>query len=269
MATVFQAEVHAINNACNFMLQASKYSMFQKISIYSDSFSGLQALSNDDTSSAMIKECKETLNKLNKKYAINVYWIKGHNNETGNELADMIAKLGTTPHPVVEPVLPLSKTYFHAKIEEFTNKKWQENWDKNPEQFAVTKKFISVINTDKSYRKSVLSLKRPQLHKLVSWVTGHTPLRNMLNKYYPHMSKTCRKCNKHDETSYHVLMECESTLTKRYQHIGNYLHDQHSRVVKNYKSRKKFWTPKNKRPNTEFVDLMIELISDIAPSFET
>jgi ribonuclease HI len=270
IASVFQAEIHAIINACDNMSDSKKPPQFNKISIFSDSLASINALSNDDTKNNLVLECKKSINKLQLKFEVSIFWIKGHTNHCGNELADMLAKLGTTPTPIVEPVLGISNTYLNKQIHEDANAKWQDQWDSNPEMYAATKTFVKKINTDITYRKGMLSLKRPVLHNLVAWITGHTSLRYMLSKYYPHMLNHCRRCAADSETAFHALMECDSTILKRHEYLGEHLgiyFNPDSNII-NHKARKKHWSPSNKELDLSFIDQLSKMIKSTAPLFE-
>jgi ribonuclease HI len=114
MATIFQAEMHAIWHACTYINNnITKYITqgIEAIDIISDSRSSLQALQRNCTTSGSIKDCKIILDTLHTKIPTHLHWIKAHQGHAGNELADLRAKHGTTlVNTMVEPILPVSQS---------------------------------------------------------------------------------------------------------------------------------------------------------------
>ena len=136
---------------------------------------------------------------------VSLAWIKGHFYNTGNELADYLAKQGNT---IQTPnyKTPLPKKEAHSLIENEIHKRWTEDWESHVNQFKHTKYFIEKPGD----AKNLLSYSRKELRNLVNFITGHIPL----NKHLYAMNKSdtdkCRFCNGQEkETPIHIL-ECEA-----------------------------------------------------------
>jgi ribonuclease HI len=120
MATIFQAEVHAIWHACTYINNNINKYITQgivAIDVISDSRSSLQALQRNCTTSNSIKNCKIALDTLHTKIPLHLHWIKAHQGHAGNELADLRAKHGTTlVNTMVEPIIPVPHSWIKNKI---------------------------------------------------------------------------------------------------------------------------------------------------------
>jgi ribonuclease HI len=264
LASVYQAEIKAIINACHFIIfEESGIPDETPIAIFSDSQSTVLSIANDNTDNILIKECKDLLNKLSETREVEVNWIKGHDDNTGNEFADYLAKEGTKPVPTVEPVLPITKSQLHAKLRENTHSNWQSEWESFDEKYLNTKKFASTINTDKKFQKDILSRGRENLNKYVSWMTGHCKLGKHLSKLDPGVNPICRKCNDEYETPYHIIMECSALDQQR--RIQSELHNM--KEIMNWKKKKRKWTTINRQLDTPTIDHLLDMINDIEHLF--
>jgi ribonuclease HI len=91
-ATVFQAEVKASTMVCQTLKQRKD----MDILIRCDSQAAIAAIMSINIVSKTVLECRELLNKLGSKNRVTLSWIKAHANHLVNELADHLAKSGTT-----------------------------------------------------------------------------------------------------------------------------------------------------------------------------
>jgi ribonuclease HI len=89
-ASVFQAEVRAISTIAKTLMQCCS----KIILIRTDSQAAVTAISNTNTGSKTVAECKQLLNRLGAKNNVTIAWVKAHANHIGNEQADRLAKLG-------------------------------------------------------------------------------------------------------------------------------------------------------------------------------
>ena len=104
-ATVFQAEVEAINQGARFASETVKptptnLSLYGDLSQYEIYFIGdnkasLQAITHRLAKSQIVLNCTNNLSKLNQTHKITLNWVKAHAGNEGNERADVLAKQGT------------------------------------------------------------------------------------------------------------------------------------------------------------------------------
>ena len=103
--TVFQAEVTAINEAADYLLNLANHRKFHHVKILSDSQAALTALSNTKLESQTVKNASIAQNSLKLRCdTVRLAWIKAHVGTQGNEEADQGAKEGacllyTSPSP--------------------------------------------------------------------------------------------------------------------------------------------------------------------------
>ena len=89
--SVFQAEVTAILKACDFLNNF----VTKSITIFSDSQSAIAALAGINVKSKTVADCIDKLNSLSISSKVDIKYVRAHADHTGNEAADVDAKLGT------------------------------------------------------------------------------------------------------------------------------------------------------------------------------
>ena len=107
----------------------------RKIDIFSDSQACIKALAKNTTNCKIIAECKSLIFEVNLRLntTVTLYWVKGHNNNTGNELADYLAKTGAQLSPFGPlPFIPLSLNTVKNNINDSYVDKWQKLWSNLP-----------------------------------------------------------------------------------------------------------------------------------------
>ena len=200
--SVFQAEVYAIDKSCHLLRQLETKS----VTIFSDSMSGLYALNAIQTRSKVVKNCLDSLNLLAASGCkIELKWVKGHDNHTGNEIADFMAKTGTA-NELNKVELPPPKSTATVKIFNAMYKKWNERWKSNPEDFKATKIFFPELNRKKA--DSLMKLDRYTLSNMIQIISGHNRLNYFEWKLDPMKNATCRFCQWEDETAWHLIGMC-------------------------------------------------------------
>ena len=93
-ATVFLAEITAIPKSAEMLLDSGWKK--QTITIYSDSQASLAALNKLTVNSDTVQKCLNALNALAKDNGIHLPWVKAHVGIHGNEIADFLAKKGSS-----------------------------------------------------------------------------------------------------------------------------------------------------------------------------
>ena len=99
-STVFQAEVKALLVTANILIRNKVRN--KTIQVRSDRSAALQALQSTSVTSKLVREAKDKWNHIGSHNTASLAWIKAHVGHEGNELADELAKRGTTQ--IVNPV---------------------------------------------------------------------------------------------------------------------------------------------------------------------
>ena len=207
--TVFMAEVKAILEATERL----KYRKNEKIIFRIDSQAAIQAINNDLTSSKLVQDCLNKLNRLGNKNKVILQWIKAHVGHAGNELADELAKEGAKN--IVygpEPFLGFPEKYKTTIIKEHIYSVWYKR-RKNITTCRQTKIFFPEINDKLS--KNLGKIKRDDLGKMVSFITGHCNMNRHLNLIDASHDLNCRLCGEAEETPEHVMKSCPSLVSRR------------------------------------------------------
>ena len=198
--SVFQAEIYAIDKSCCLLRDLD----VKDVTIFSDSMSGLQALDGTQTRSKTIKNL-DSLNLLGQRCKVELAWVRGHDNNTGNEIADYLAKTGSTNETnIVE--LPPPKSIAKMKIKEAMYKQWKERWLLTNTS-RQTKIFFPNIDVKKS--GAIINLDRKTLGMMIQVLTGHNHLKYHQSKIDALQQDTsCRFCLEEEETSAHLILTC-------------------------------------------------------------
>ena len=74
-------------------------------------------------------------------------------------------------------------------------------------------------------RARLLSFNRIQFRVVIGLLTGHNTLRRHLCTMGMSNNPTCRKCCTEEETSVHILCECEALASLGHSHLGSFFLD--------------------------------------------
>jgi ribonuclease HI len=216
MATVFQAEVHAIE-VCARRCLNRQYLERKHIVIASDSQAALRALNKSTFHSKQVLECKRILNKLGDKCFLTLTWVPGHEGVMGNEKADELAKRGSETEFIgPEPFLGFSLGNYITELE-----KWE--WKCKKEQFrmlGISSHSRNFLEINKKKAEEALALSKPDLRLLIGILTGHCELNAHMKRIGRSEVSLCRFCKKSEETPLHILCECEAIARVRLEQIS-------------------------------------------------
>ena len=144
------------------------------INLFSDSQASLLALTSTSISSRLVLEIADQLNTLGTSHRVELRWVPGHEGVYGNELADELAREGSSSIPIgPEPFLPLSDGIINSHIEDYF--------------FNLhLKKYNQVALSDKGKTPLTLFLNKYKYRNInisgthIRWLTwllsGHSPL---------------------------------------------------------------------------------------------
>ena len=209
--TVFQAEVTAIRKSAEMLLGSSHNK--QNITFCSDSQASLAALNKLTVNSDTVEKCLNALNALGKKNKVHIRWVKAHVGIRGNEIADYLAKRGSSLEDGPTNELLTPKVNQKNQIDIYFQNKWSKAW-KAYDQARQTKIWFPKPDCKKSTQ--LLTMERNNLSRLVQFITGHNKLKRHKNLQNgvddPH---SCRLCLEEEESSFHVIAECPATQAAR------------------------------------------------------
>ncbi|GBL97208.1 Putative protein in type-1 retrotransposable element R1DM [Araneus ventricosus] len=123
-ASVFQAEIHGMDLALNFILTLQSW---DTVRIFSDSLSLLKALSMDGSLDPEIWCIKEKLHTILRRRHLSLHWVPAHQGIMGNEMADWHAK-NATKHPQVDWSVQKPRRLLIRELQTEILITWQERW---------------------------------------------------------------------------------------------------------------------------------------------
>jgi len=223
-ATIAQAETYALMKSANALLERGITG--EKITVFSDSKSTLQALSRDATDSALLRQCYESLHSLGRNNQVSLEWIPAHQGYWGNELADKLAKNSITslaegerlrPFIGPEPYLPLASSTIQSTIKDWERDKHIRRWRKED---GSNKHAKSVIESPRYDSRSLDRLNKKPVRLLSFVYTGHGPWKYHLHKLDPSISPFCERCGQSCDTPTHFVNFCEALCVERILAFG-------------------------------------------------
>jgi len=217
-ATVFQSEVVAISESSREMLREGIVN--KTILICSDSESSIESLSSVKVSSKVVLQCLGMLETLSRDNKVILTWVPGHSGVPGNEVADELARRGSSSEFVgPEPAVGRHAGLIKSLVRDRTKRLHQERWD-SLATCRQSKEFLVGCNAKNT--KFLLSLSREKLRWLVGILTGHNSLRYHLSKMSIVSDPTCRGCGLEPETARHFICTCPALKRLRTKHLGDF-----------------------------------------------
>jgi len=210
-AIVYQAELFAIFHACKWIKKHNEID--HKYAIFVDCKGALHSLKKQFSESKTVQIVWDTIEDL-KGFNLTFYWIKGHKDNSGNEIADFLAKKGCTDGICID--IPICDAEIKKNIKLFKEKKWQKEWSDCVS--TRTKKIVSRVTINKKFRKSLFCSDRTSLRTSVQWATGACCLNDNLFKMGKKSTPLCHFCDNDNETPEHLLLHCDRTEHARLQY---------------------------------------------------
>ena len=172
----------------------------------------LNTLRNPGSSSALCQETKDYIRALQQFNTLHVTWVKGHNNNTGNEFADYLAKRGNAlPQLVTDPAVPIGQGYVKTQINATYYGKWQDRW----EETTDLKHTRRMQPKPERHTGRIKKSNRRSLNLTFQIITGHALLGAHLGKWQG-VPKLCKKCDSTDETPEHLWKDCPTMYYDRW-----------------------------------------------------
>ena len=127
-ASVFQAEVFAIEQALRWVIESCEKGL--DILISSDSQSAISAIFKVTATSKVVQACREALRYAKENHRIAIQWVRGHADTTGNELADYLARQASCMKcDTAAPVLPVPVATIAQRLNAHFLAEWQKRWN--------------------------------------------------------------------------------------------------------------------------------------------
>ena len=208
----YEAEIIALTSATELTFQYFSRCDHQAVNvvIFTDSLSALQALENYSSSQDRdICRLAQSLNKLLTSYDVQVtlQWIPGHEDVSGNERADRLAKEGSKKEQYEKQC---SYQTVKKMIKNNSKKAWMNRWEKGNTGRTMFSNMAKPMPKD-----SINLLPRQDQSLIFQLRTGHAPLNLHLNRINPQHLPLCRNCDNPYESTAHVLFDCQATESLR------------------------------------------------------
>jgi hypothetical protein len=182
------------------------------VSTCSDSRAAPKALQAAKTTSPLVRQYQQALNDISARHAVRLYWVQGHAGVRGNETAHRLARSGSGQRFIgPEPFLGVSRQNIRQKL-----KRWMKNqnlafWRSPCSTQRQARELICGPNLATGAR--LLSFNRTKTRVVVGLLSGRNTLRRHLHVMGLSNDPACRKCGTEEETSVHILLECEALAT--------------------------------------------------------
>jgi len=214
--SVFQAELTAIKHA----IEHTTHQKYQHIAILSDSNSSLQAINDPSNTSPIVKTIQNSLHKTQKHYSLQ--WIKAHNNNTGNDRADELAKQAVLQKNTIPHQIPLPLSHLKKTLRDLSISRWQEQWTQEGGGRRLYS-FLHKVDIHRNIGDTTLT----------QFYTGHAPTPSYFHKIGRVNSPNCA-CGEVGDLD-HYAYTCQLTTGLHFRHPG---HDDSAqkRLIPNEKS---------------------------------
>ena len=221
--SVFQAEILAIIKAAEII--EWNIEVGQVVTIYVDSQAALKALTGHSVKSRLVSECKESLRGLVGNYEIKLCWVPGHCDIEGNEVADELARYGSSnlSLPIERSVKPPIGYYF-GLIRKWILGKSSSTWT-NRSDCRISRALWPDL--DKAGTLLLLGLDKGTLRTVIGILTGHCHIRSRTFLWERGTPDFCRLCEEEDETETveHIICHCPRLCNLRVRWLGSQFHD--------------------------------------------
>ena len=139
----------------------------------------------------------------------------------GNEIADGLTRGGSAQRFYgPEPALGVSRQDLQKRLHRWLNNQHSAQWQGLGDTQRQARELIS--GPSLGSRAKFMTFNRSQSRAVTGLLTGHNTLRRHLHLLGLHDSPLCRKCGVREETSAHILCECEALASLRHAHLGSF-----------------------------------------------
>jgi ribonuclease HI len=183
----------------------------RSLAIHTDSRITLDAIVNPSKHQNPAEPIREGIRRLENNWITHFTWVKAHNGNHRNELADQLAKEAACSSEVDIAYIKIPKSAVTSELKEKGVQEWQREWDASTKG-ELTKTFFPTVK-DRISKRLQMSI------NLSTIVTGHGKLRSYFHRFKIIYDLTCL-CKKSPQTADYLLWECE-LLSKQRQVLRN------------------------------------------------
>ena len=171
--------------------------------------------------SPLVQQCQKALNDISAQHAVGLYCVPGQAGVWDNEIADELTRDGSVLQFVgPELALGVSMQDIQRRIRCWlVNQYWVWWWGLGDTQRQA---WELILGPCLGAKARFLSFNRTQ-SRAVTGLTGHNTLRRHLHLLGLSDSPLCRRCGAEEETSAHILCECEALASHRHAYLGSFL----------------------------------------------
>ncbi|XP_067132760.1 uncharacterized protein [Centruroides vittatus] len=192
----YQAELMAILKATTW---AHSNQCKNRVTICTDSHSALEALQDMDNKTELVHQVWDMLNKYNHRLKITFCWVKAHAGHVSNELADKLAKEGST-QDTITTYNKMPKLSVKHQLRLHYRSIWQQRWLASGRGRGLFS-FFPDVNQRLMNRHYTIN------HYTTAFTSGHGDFNSYLYNYGHATSSDCSTCGVTEDPS-HILYDC-------------------------------------------------------------
>jgi len=161
------------------------------------------------------------LNDISIQHAVGLFWVPGHAGIWGSEITDGLVRGGTALRFLgPKPALGVSRRNLQMRLGRWLVNQHGPQWQDFGDNQRQAHEFIS--GPSLGTRAKFMAFNRTQSRAVTGLLTGHNTLRRHLHLLGLLDSPLCRKCGVGEETSAHILCECEALASLRHAYLGSF-----------------------------------------------
>lgn len=202
-ATVFQAEIRAITEAANWLLERN---------------TGQRTVNSISVSSREVLKCRQALEALATRNMVRLLWVPGHSGVVGNKKADRLAGRGADGTRAKRCAVAVPACEINKAIKGWLGLQLSDKWT-NVRGLRQAKALMG-DSPPEEWLKTIIGLSRNRLRLAVGWLTGHWSVGYHLWNLGLRDSGGCRWCEFEMETTSHLLCECPAFTGTRHRVWG-------------------------------------------------